>query len=75
MLHMMNQQIFTTEVSRVPVAEGNTRISVTLSKEVHDKIKELAQKEHRTVSAQAAFEIIKSLEERGRQNKASANGS
>jgi predicted transcriptional regulator len=52
------------EVKRVPVRDGNTRISVTLSKETHEKLQALAQSEHRSVSAQAAFEIIKSLQAR-----------
>ena len=48
----------------MPVSDENTRVSVTISKEMLTRIKALAKEEHRTVSSQIAYELSKALQER-----------
>lgn len=68
-MHMSDLTFSTTENGYMAVAEDNTRVSVTLSKEIHDRIVELSKREHRSVSAQIAYEVFLSLEARDAERR------
>ena len=48
----------------MPVSDKNQRVSVTLSREMLEQIRQLAEAEHRTLSSQIAYELSKVLAER-----------
>ncbi len=48
----------------MPVSDKNQRVSVTLTREMVEQLRELAEAEHRTISSQIAYELSKVLGER-----------
>ena len=53
---------YKTEVSRVPIAKGNRRVYITLSKDVVEKLERMAEREMRSLSSMTALMVVRGLE-------------
>jgi hypothetical protein len=53
---------YKTEVSRVPIAKGNRRVYITLSKDAVDKLEKMAEREMRSLSSMTALMVMRGLE-------------
>lgn len=54
----------TKEVTRVPVAKGNTRVSVTLDKELYETLLRRSRREERTLAGQIRHELKLALSQK-----------
>jgi metal-responsive CopG/Arc/MetJ family transcriptional regulator len=50
------------EVSRVPIADGNKRVYITLPKQIVEKLEEMAAEQMRSLSSMTALMVVKGLE-------------
>ena len=48
--------------SRVPISDDNKRVYVTLSKEVVEKLQEVADRDMRSLSSMTALMVVRGLE-------------
>ena len=57
----LDELSFWKEMTGMPVKKGKTRVTVTLDKELYNKLNELADEESRTLSGQIRHELKMAL--------------